>query len=38
MSNKPRFVICTKSQLPQERTWRNSWKINEDINIDGENK
>ena len=34
--NKPRFVICTKAQLPQERTWRNSWKISEDLNIDEE--
>ena len=22
--------------LPQERTWRNSWKISEDLNIDEE--
>ena len=29
-SNKPRMVICTKSQLPSTRTWRNSWKIKED--------
>ena len=36
--NKPRFVICTKAQLPQERTWRNSWKISEDLNINGETK
>jgi len=34
--NKPRFVICTKAQLPQERTWRNSWKISENLNIDEE--
>ena len=26
-SNKPRLVICRKEQLPQQRTWRNAWKI-----------
>ena len=35
-SNKPRLVICTKSQLPQKRTWRNAWRIKEDININNE--
>ena len=29
-ANKPRMVICTKSQLPSTRTWRNSWRINPD--------
>jgi hypothetical protein len=29
-SNKPRMVICKKSQLPSTRSWRNSWKIKED--------
>ena len=37
-SNKPRLVICTKEQLPQKRTWRNSWKIKEDININNEQR
>jgi hypothetical protein len=31
-ANKPRLVICKKDQLPQKRTWRNAWKIKEDIN------
>jgi hypothetical protein len=26
-SNRPRLVICKKEQLPQQRTWRNAWKI-----------
>ena len=29
-ANRPRMVICTKSQLPSTRLWRNSWKINPD--------
>ena len=34
-SNKPRMVICKKSQLPSTRSWRNSWRINPDcLNID----
>ena len=37
-SNKPRLVICTKSQLPQKRTWRNAWRVKEDININNEEK
>lgn len=36
--NKSRFVICTKAQLPQERTWRSAWKISENLNIGGETK
>ena len=31
-ANKPRLVICRKDQLPQKRTWRNAWRIKEDIN------
>ena len=31
-ANKPRMLICTKSQLPSTRVRRNAWKINEDIN------
>ena len=27
-ANRPRMVICTKSQLPSTRLWRNSWRIN----------
>ena len=34
--NKPRMVICTKSQLPSTRVWRNAWKINEDITTHNE--
>ena len=26
-SNRPRLVICKKEQLPQQRTWRNAWKL-----------
>ena len=37
-SNKPRLVICTRSQIPQKRVWRNAWKIKEDININNEEK
>ena len=29
-ANKPRMVICTRSQLPSTRSWRNSWRINPD--------
>ena len=32
-ANKPRLVICTRSQLPSTRTWRNSWKISEELTI-----
>jgi len=32
-ANKPRMVICTKSQLPSTRVWRNAWKINEELTI-----
>ena len=32
-ANKPRLVICTKSQLPSTRVWRNSWKISEELTI-----
>ena len=31
-ANKPRLVICRKDQLPQKRTFRNAWRIKEDIN------
>ena len=31
-ANKPRLAICKKEQLPQKRTFRNSWRIKEDIN------
>jgi len=31
-ANKPRMLICTKSQLPSTRVWRNAWKINEELN------
>ena len=31
-ANRPRMVICKKENLPGHRTWRNAWKINEDIN------
>ena len=32
-ANKPRLVICKKSQLPSTRMWRNSWKISEELTI-----
>ena len=35
-ANKPRMVICTKSQLPSTRVWRNAWKINEEITTHNE--
>ena len=35
-ANKPRMVICTKSQLPSTRVWRNSWKISEELTIHNE--
>jgi protein-disulfide isomerase len=35
-ANKPRMVICTKSQLPSTRVWRNAWKINEELTIHNE--
>ena len=30
-SNRKRLVICKKSNLPGHRTWRNSWKINQEL-------
>ena len=35
-ANKPRMVICTKSQLPSKRVWRNAWKISEELTIHNE--
>ena len=32
--NKPRMIICKKNQLPSERTWRNAWKISEDVKVE----
>jgi hypothetical protein len=32
-ANKPRLVICKKSQLPSTRVWRNAWKISEELTI-----
>ena len=33
-SNKPRLVICTKSQLPATREWRNAWQISDELIVD----
>jgi hypothetical protein len=30
-SNRKRLVICKKQNLPGHRTWRNSWKINQEL-------
>ena len=30
-SNRRRLVICKKQNLPGHRTWRNSWKINQEL-------
>jgi len=30
-SNRKRLVICKKKNLPGHRTWRNSWKINQEL-------
>ena len=30
-SNRKRLVICKTSNLPGHRTWRNAWKINQDV-------
>ena len=38
VSNKPRLVICKKSQLPKTRTWRNSWKISEELTINHQDR
>ena len=35
-ANKPRMLICTKSQLPSTRVWRNAWKINEELTTHNE--
>ena len=29
--NRPKMVICKKEQLPQERTWRNAWRISDEL-------
>ena len=29
--NRKTLVICRKEQLPQQRTWRNAWRINQDL-------
>jgi hypothetical protein len=29
--NKPKMVICKKEQLPQNRTWRNAWRISDEL-------
>ena len=36
-ANKPRMVICKKSQLPSTRSWRNSWKISENLGENSDN-
>ena len=33
-SNKPRLVICQKSQLPATREWRNAWQISDELTVD----
>ena len=33
-SNKPRLVICKKSQLPASREWRNAWQISDELTVD----
>ena len=30
-SNRRRLIICKTSNLPGHRTWRNSWKINQEL-------
>ena len=30
-SNRKRLVICKKQNLPSHRTWRNAWKINQEV-------
>ena len=29
--NYPKMVICRTEDLPKNRKWRNSWKINTDL-------
>ena len=31
--NRPKMVICKKEQLPSHRTWRNAWRISEELNV-----
>ena len=31
--NRPKMVICRKEQLPQTRTWRNAWRIADDVQL-----
>jgi len=31
--NRPKMVICKKEQLPQQRTWRNAWRISDELNL-----
>ena len=30
-SNRKRLMICKKQNLPSHRTWRNAWKINQEV-------
>ena len=30
-ANRKRLVICKKQNLPSHRTWRNAWKINQEV-------
>ena len=32
--NYPKMVICKKDQLPKTRLWRNTWKINTELEIE----
>ena len=31
--NRPKMVICKKEQLPATRTWRNAWRISDELNL-----
>ena len=31
--NRPKMVICKKEQLPSTRTWRNAWRIADDVQL-----
>jgi len=31
VGNKPKLVICNKSQLPKTREWRNAWNISDEV-------
>ena len=33
-ANKPRLVICKKSQLPASREWRNAWQISDELTVE----